>query len=326
MTQRFNFLDLFGYLFPGAALLALLWLPLGLTNNEWPPLEVVSGVLALGLAYVLGHVLQGMAHFALPSTDAQGRYPSDLILDDGKGLPSGVKRLLFLLIAKRFGISVKGDGEKDEPLRARRASAFRLCRGALVQKGAAGYAEQYQGMYFLTRGLAAAFTLGAAYTSGWVLAAWLPFYVVIALGVILVLLILCRVGRTIGPRLGSHLDKQNNVWLWIVAALLLIIGGLHPVEVTPEQQTTYSLFVIAVVTLFVAYRCRQSSIVFMNDFAKAVYQDFVTLETQNPRNLFAELVGQRAFDKWLSRDPGAATAKADWEQAEAELKSEWNQP
>ena len=321
--QRFNFLDLFGYLIPGAVLLVLLWMPYGLTTGVWPTSELLSGVLALGVAYVLGHVLQGLAHFAFPSKDSTGRYPSDWLLDDQdkRAFPAAVRQVLSLLVAKRFGICVRGNGLADEGVRYRRASIFHLCRGALIQKGVAGYVEQYQGMYFLTRGLAAAFALSATYLAGLALAnsavAPPPFWIIIvaAIAAFAVPPLLVRFG--LGP-VAKFLDKW---WLWGAGSLLLVGGALN-VRFIPKEPIELGMMLGSLLAAFFAYRCRQSSVEFQSYFARAVYQDFIALETSTPRNLFAELTAQRAFAKWLVRDPSSASAAADWEAAEAELKAE----
>jgi hypothetical protein len=63
-----------------------------------------------------------------------------------------------------------------------RPDAFRLARNTLLKSDAELYGQQFQGLYALMRGLAAAFWMGAAYSLGWslysVLTRWLNWVAV----------------------------------------------------------------------------------------------------------------------------------------------------
>src|SRR5690242_14645510 len=67
MIEKFNFYDLYGYFLPGAAFLAILWLPYGLVKDAWPPSDWSSAVIVAAIAYFLGHLLQNIATNAIPS-------------------------------------------------------------------------------------------------------------------------------------------------------------------------------------------------------------------------------------------------------------------
>jgi hypothetical protein len=107
MIEKFNFYDVYGYFLPGFALLALIWAPFGIITHQWPSLALASAVAAIILAYIVGHLIQIIAHHALPSTakdpSQNERYPSDLFLDDeDKTFSVGFKQSLAAVILKAF--------------------------------------------------------------------------------------------------------------------------------------------------------------------------------------------------------------------------------
>jgi hypothetical protein len=172
LIKRFNFYDIYGFLIPGSALVVGLWLPYGLIGGKWPDRELASLGAALALGYVSGHILQVIAHKALPSKsrDAlkQLRYPSDIFLDhDDKTFSKPFKTLLATRIKNEFFIDIE---EETDDRSTRRLDAFLLCRASLMQAGRLSYAEQFEGLYALSRGLTAAFFLSALYHCGWGLA------------------------------------------------------------------------------------------------------------------------------------------------------------
>jgi hypothetical protein len=101
------------------------------------------------------------------------RFPSDLLLDKTDSrFPSELKGKLASQVAELFGLALvvdqDGDGENDTS--KRRQAAFFQARTYLIVKNAARYAEQFQGLYALMRGLGCSFFAGAVYLVGWVLA------------------------------------------------------------------------------------------------------------------------------------------------------------
>jgi hypothetical protein len=162
MISKFNFYDVYGYFLPGLVLLTLLWLPFGIIDRVWPGGELVTALIAIPFAYVVGHVLQTMAVPAFPSTgrDSQGnrRYPSDIILDpEDNTFSPEFKEKLVNRIKSQFEIDVTG---KPPTVSARRQDAFFLCRSVLIKGKTVSYGEQFEGMYALMRGLGASFLLG----------------------------------------------------------------------------------------------------------------------------------------------------------------------
>jgi hypothetical protein len=173
MIERFNFYDIYGYLLPGGLLLGLLWLPFGLLMGKWPPADWGSAILALGLSYIVGHILHALSEAAFPSEfrDKAGkrRQPSDLLVDkEGEEALQPRYRLgnlkyrLAAQIERKFGSRINVEAPWTKDLKTCRSVAFFKCRSFLIEKKAAAYAEQQQGMYVLLRGAGAAFVYAFA--------------------------------------------------------------------------------------------------------------------------------------------------------------------
>lgn len=170
MIERFNFYDVYGYLFPGAVMLGLGLAPIAVSRSHPPSLEWTSAVAALLVSYVLGHVMQELARVALPSTVVKGsdnvaRYPSDVLLDDtDPTIPKLMKDRLGAIVLRDFGIDIHD--------RNQRQSFFNVCRQALQASDSPSYAEQFQGLYTFMRGLAFAAIAAAIEYLGWVYGSW----------------------------------------------------------------------------------------------------------------------------------------------------------
>lgn len=178
MTDRFNFYDVYGYLIPGFVLLGFLWLPFGLLHGEPPSLGFADAVGGLLAAYILGHVLSSIAARALPSgrriSPQDVRLPSDDMLDKDLGLNS-VKYIEQLeeRIRQEFGVDLTDQAIGERDTVALRRKAFLLCRDRLVVEGKGAYAEQFEGLYTMMRGVCGASVIAAYYLLGW-LAGALP--------------------------------------------------------------------------------------------------------------------------------------------------------
>ena len=177
MIEKFNFYDIYGYFLPGAAFLAVLWTPFGLVRRAWPSSNWSSAIIAAAFAYILGHLIQSIATNAIPSWEVKGpkgknRYPSAIYLDStDKELPEPAKEKIANLMKAQFGLDLQVDKAGDETIDKVRNNAFLFARQILIQGKAVSYAEQFQGMYALTRGLASIFGLSFAYWLGWAAAA-----------------------------------------------------------------------------------------------------------------------------------------------------------
>ena len=131
MIEKFNFYDLYAYFLPGVILLALIAGPFALVVPF--SLSFQSGVFALVISYVFGHLVQNIARVLFPSKIRKGskeRLPSQILLDkDDKSLSGELKALLGGLIAKEFGLQVIAkESENDVKMDDIRDDAFRVCR------------------------------------------------------------------------------------------------------------------------------------------------------------------------------------------------------
>jgi hypothetical protein len=297
MLQRFNFFDVYAYLIPGAALIALIWLPFGVVKGRWPTGDFSSGLLLLVAAYIAGHVLYYPATGALPA-ESKGwykdrncwqaktvRHPSEFLLDiDEETFPEGFKRSLEGLIDKQLGREV--DVEFDwtaandtdrRNLSKERQLAFFLCRSALITGEAPTYGEQFQGLYELMRGLTLAFALGFAHYLGWASAVWLHEVPLATAGI--AGLAICLFGAAV---LLVAETPRNPLRARIIAAALMAafylfpfwLQGLASSEGATTQHRTLILAAMAVVALFSSVRCYSAYRPFAREFAMAVYRDF----------------------------------------------------
>lgn len=186
MIERFNFYDIYGYLLPGLLLFVLLWVPIGVLADTWPPAALSSALLALALAYVAGHLLDNLSSAAFPSLfrDKQGRkrQPSDLLFDKSEDEVLSqrlwdLKQPIAEQIKDQFKIDVQAGADWTIPMKGTRSAAFLKCRSVLVKAKAAAYAEQQQGMYVLMRGSAGALVLACSWYTGLAVGAWASNFV-----------------------------------------------------------------------------------------------------------------------------------------------------
>lgn len=184
MIERFNFYDVYGYLLPGAAVLMVLCSPFLLTAGFAPSIELPSAVVSSVLAYFLGHLLQLLSRETFPSKMWAPENPVDLktrqasastgadeprslyrfhaaVMLDADDPAFGVdfKRKLAAAIRARLHLATDSDAQRNV--------AFEACRQHLQSGDVQSYAEQFQGLYALMRGLCSASVLGAALSVGW---------------------------------------------------------------------------------------------------------------------------------------------------------------
>lgn len=287
MIERLNFYDVYGYLIPGIVFVGLLWLPFAITNEAFLKLDWSSALLVLVLAYIVGHLIQGIASGAIPSTkkDKGNRYPSDFLLDsDDRTLSPEVRNAIIFRILIRFSLDVRDAvrSERSPLVSKRRGDAFLMCRRALIQQGLASYAEQFEGMYALMRGVTTACIFGIGYYLGLliryvardVLNIDIPSTFSIACAIITLLILVLTI-FAIGP---THRGKSLQVSLfWLVFALLLFTAALIPFEANVSTVPTF-LFAMSIVLMFVALRCYVLYDEYSRLFAATVYRDFCALK------------------------------------------------
>jgi len=276
LINRFNFYDVYGYFLPGLMFLIMLGLPIVLVTGRAPQGDLASAVLAIGLAYVAGHILQTLAITAFPSSIKVGRgrrFPSDMILDQDNLLFSpAFKAKVAAKIRDSYGLDVTAESNQ-------RHDAFFVCRSALIKGSTVCYGEQFEGMYSLMRGLMMAFLLGAAHNSGWALASFPGFgrSAVLALEVGLLGGILSELAVELFSKPGAK--RLLALVSVLMVAIALLAGGYLLAGERAITPRLYHLFALTALTsIFFARKCFRSYKFFTWEFAKAVYRDFLTYE------------------------------------------------
>ena len=294
MTIKLNFYDIYGFALPGFLLLAVLWLPFGLIDGKWPDAQLSSALVAIIFAYFVGHILQTVATNIIPSHFINGRFPSSAFLDKADPTFSGqFKDRLAEQIQTAFGLDVKSPRdvlhreltpEERENLKSVRGDAFFLCRSALIKSKTIVYAEQFEGLYALMRGLTTAFALGVLYYLGWAASGllqsartmvlisrlrslqWSGLIILVALVIALFVLVNAEheyVKKYVKPAMMSSL------------ALAVFATGYY---LGLSRAGTYDhrgeLLAAAVFSFFAAERSYAGYKAFAKEFAKAVYRDF----------------------------------------------------
>jgi hypothetical protein len=294
LIEKFNFYDVYGYFLPGAVALLLFWLPMGLARHKLPSGDWTSALLGAVLAYVAGILLQTFADKVLRSTAAKGqegdqtydRFPSQQLLDAGGPLSSTIKTGVADAVENKFGIKKEDLAVENTPTKAQdahRNDAFLLARHFLVAAKEASYVEQYEGMYALTRGLAAALGLAGIYYLGWALSflggLWASTlcYLAVCLGVVLALF--TTVALILRKTHGSGLEWMAASGL-LLAALGLGFGMGHHYGNTARLSALLLLFALAAFLASVrAYRFYKE---FTVTFAVTVWRNFFVAGRKKP--------------------------------------------
>lgn len=293
MTIKFNFYDIYGFALPGFLLLAVLWLPFGLIEAKWPDAEFSSALLGIILAYIAGHVLQTVARLAIPSRFDGGRISSAVFLDkDDKTFSGKFKERLADQIDRVFGLDVALNASGDEADRVRN-DAFFLCRSSLIKNKTVVYAEQFEGLYALMRGLTAAFGIAVVYYLGWASSGLLHRTVPSEFGsrqwsglAVLAGIVIASFALITADRLKDSEDEyikrvvKYSKPVMIVSLLVAVFAagyflGLTSVKVSEHRG---QLIAAAVLSFFASERCYSGYKSFAQEFAKAVYRDFSNYE------------------------------------------------
>jgi hypothetical protein len=292
MGSRFNFYDIYGYILPGFAFMVLLWVPLGLSGYDWRDIDFSAGLMAatVGVAYLVGHLLQGILEDVLPPTtsDRKGnrRHPSAWLLDDPDDYPV---RNFADHIHDTFQIDIQTDDEKTD---SRRRNAFFLCRAVLVQKNVASYVEQMQGMYALMGGMTLVACLAAAYHVGLAVAALrlrFPSYI---MGLMVSLGLVRAIWISFKTRHSRKELKRAEKWILMAGILVSLwaagvwLGRVHywcgdpPYWCggrLPQEAVLILLLILGLADMLVAARCYRYYMHYADQFARTVYRDFAAL-------------------------------------------------
>lgn len=301
MIKNFNFYDVYGFLLPGVILIALLWLPTGLTEGKWPEAKVASALIAVIFGYIAGHILQTIAanffHSTAKDNLGNRRYPSNIFLDkDNPTFSAEFKKRLSDRIKTQFDIDVDIDlsakdiDSSEDKVDSRRWDAFLLCRSVLIKSKTASYAEQHEGMYAMMRGLCLAFILGLIYNAGWALSGLLgerfesnhePILIVgFVIAVILSAVSIWKRNEKFGAWF------KISVWAVMIflAITLITLGDYigHGKVMNDDQRVLLGIVVLG--SLFAALRCYGAFKEHTEYFARAVYRDFYVYEKEGAKD------------------------------------------
>lgn len=285
MIDKFNFYDIYGYFIPGAALVLLLWLPFGLIRGISPPSDLGSAVIGAVISYVIGHLLHMICTRVFPATIAANgrqRNLSDMVVDeDDKNLAKEFKTKLAELIKKKFDLDLQINATPTEEIDRVRGDAFYLARHALIRAKEMSYAEQFQGMYTLARGLSAAFAIAAVYYAGWGLSVLHEGWVDCVFIIVITISLLAADNFTAWASKGGGKRLEN---LSSGALLLAALAGGYLLgrrfEPTPIKAEILGLCAIGAV--FAVLRCYRAYKSFSLNFAKAIWRDFYSSIDKEP--------------------------------------------
>lgn len=286
MIERFNFYDVYGYLAPGIALLGLLWIPFGMVTGKLPDDKLASLAVVLLLGYIVGFFLHSMSTNAFPSqtlTDAAGKpaYPTVVLLDQKNNLlGEDLKKRVQANVKAWFGIDVAAGTNADATIAARRQDAYKLCRQIVNASG--GYAQQFQGLYSLMRGLAVVLWLAAPYNAGWAVAAWTPVPTALAQWLVTLSIVAMAVfaanGVTAFFRLSGDYQvnrtRLDRAALGMLGILLFAAAYLEATHYTVYYETAGILALTAIAYVAAGLRFYALYRTFTVEHARAVWSEF----------------------------------------------------
>jgi hypothetical protein len=279
VIERFNFYDLYGYAFPGLALIMMLVAPFTIAF-PWPKGDTIAAavliVLFAALSYFVGHLLQTFGAVSFRSTAGnRNSYPhSTLLLDKSNHeFSDDFKWQLGKRVRSWFQLDVAVDRDADDNLKNIRQEAFIMAR--TIVNVSSGYGEQQEGMYVLMRGLAVACLLGFAYTFGWWLqpsamqVAWLaPSLPLVILSVLTASAFAVIAASTFAAkRFGGLALYGFAVWLFAIGFELSARRSCMPVA----QQILLALWLVYLVGFTRFYGAYA---VFAKTFARTVWNHF----------------------------------------------------
>jgi len=266
MIERFNFYDVYGYLVPGFALLLVFSIPYFAAGGTFPFDDLADAVVVIIAAYIAGHLLQIVAGKVMPiRTKAAGqttpRTSSDLMLDPGRLAPATRARLQTKILSK-FGIDIDaaGPGGRDE--------AFLQARNILSASDRRSYAEQFQGMYSMMRGLSCAAAAGFLFDAGWLIGARVAIadrYWVAAGVVVTIILAVFR----------DRIPEQGSRRLAFTGSLALLIVVSGALFVPPRPKGLFEVSAAAASSLLCSLWTHGAYRKFSDSWAKTVYLDFL---------------------------------------------------
>jgi hypothetical protein len=290
LIEKFNFYDIYGYFLPGAAFLAVLWIPFGVVRNSWPSHDWSSALIAAVFAYIVGHLMQSVASNAVPSwkaksTDTDVRYPSEVYLDaTNTTLPTPAKQKINELMTSQFGLNLRVDQVGDATIDKARNNAFLLARQILIQGKAVSYAEQFQGMYALTRGLLSAFALASVYWLGWAAAIVKNRWIVSGAVIVMVgsVLILINISAVMVRNIldAPRRKKYEAVYSLFLLISFFTIGYALGVRYAATHGQSALLAFLAGWAFIASFRAYGAYNFFAERFAITVWRDYLAFSAK----------------------------------------------
>jgi hypothetical protein len=292
VIERFNFYDVFGFFIPGSVLLLLLWLPFGVMSRSFPPSDLSSALVGVIVAYLAGHFLQSWANRAFPLAKG-GRYPSSRLLDKDEKVFSSKRSDLIRLLLRETGINVEAASTSDEhrvDADDRRDVAFPLARQQLIARKRVGYAEQFEGLYTMMRGVMVAAIVGSAYLYGLIQSRWIPTTIINpSLVFVSLLAVVAMSARFQSKGLPTPVRRESErrrsllVMYCLFAGAALAGAGLGKMkQIGPHQQFVLLFCLFGSIAL--ALQTAASYQYFSVEFAKAVYRGFLDLHSGTAPN------------------------------------------
>lgn len=315
MIEKFNFYDVYGYFLPGLALIAALWLPFGLVAHVWPTGDWGSALLTVALAYFLGHLMLYVSTKVIPSYDVRKstadktRYPSETVLDgDSSALPKELREKIEEAVRRKFNLEMHVENSAGD-FDGFRKGAFFLARQALIREKAANYAEQFEGMYSLARGLVVVLSVATSYYLGWLISVLdrvpLGMSAVVLAFVALAFLLNSAVRlwcdedqqRKEGEQtkqlteeekknLRTEDRERKHRWEWYFASAALValgaFGCIAGSSYDIDSKTCIWLALASIAAPALAIRCYMQYRSFTVHFASTVWRDFTTYALGHP--------------------------------------------
>ncbi len=288
MIKQFNFYDIYGYLLPGMLLLGILWLPIGMVTGLPPSKDISEAVYVAALAYIVGHLVRAVSSSVVPSTvsdsHSQQRVMSDYLLDnsntDSKWAPNFKLRLQGQVQALfNISLQVENDGDGVNAISKDRNTAFFQARAYLIAKDAAAYAEQFEGMYSMMRGLGCCFYVGAAYFAGWCILLYEKHAcVTLCMTAVTVLGVCGTLWFALRPNLKEHWKKIAAAIFWLISfcgiGFWVGIGSARHFHHLPNPNVRSLLAAGVVIMVIAAMKCFSAYREFARIFAETVWRDF----------------------------------------------------
>jgi hypothetical protein len=204
-------------------------------------------------------------------------FPSDDMLDeDDNTFSNDVKDRIRTKILEWYKLDVSE--------RKNRGAAFAMCRNELLQKGRISYAEQFQGMYALMRGLGAACFLSSANVFGWAIGAAVSQDLILnyVLGVTFIATLAFAL-LSLKVEWTRETEKGGSRWPGSrYVGLMVVLWGVGITAALRNQgkmaEPMWGAFLLLTVILAgVGIICVGTYKSFSLNFARAVYNDFLVL-------------------------------------------------